>query len=212
MYIKGINHPGKERSMADAHDDIYPADHVLVDATRTGHVEAFGLLVERYHASILRYLTGQTSDRELAAELTQETFLDAFRDLNRLADDRPFAAWLYRIARNNLLHEQRRRRVRRLLSLDWLVSRGGPHPQALCRPDMTMHTDERDLVQNILASLSPALREALVLHSLIGFPSQEVAQILGISPAAALQRIARAKEQFRLHYNALNGVDNDTSM
>ena len=48
--------------------------------------------------------------------------------------------------------------------------------------------------------MSPKLREALLLHSLWGFPGGEVARILGVSPAAARQRICRAKEEFDRHY------------
>src|SRR3712207_4635179 len=76
----------------------------LVQAARTGSGQAFDTLMERYHAQVLRYFTRQTGDPELAADLTQDTFLDAYRRLDRLDDARPFVAWLFRIARYNLLH------------------------------------------------------------------------------------------------------------
>jgi len=89
------------------------ADDSLVAAAQNGSARAFDLLVVRHHAAILRYLARQTGDSELAADLAQETFLDAFRSLDRLGDDRSFAVWLHRIARHNLLMAWRRQRLRR---------------------------------------------------------------------------------------------------
>ena len=195
--------------MADTWDDAYRADHALVDAAQTGSVEAYSLLVDRYHAQVLGYLRRQVGDPETAADLAQETFMDAYRDLHKLADDRPFAAWLYVIARNNLLAERRKSHLRRLVSLDGMLERAREAIPALRRADRTAESDERDLIQRVLEGLSPALREALLLHSLWGFRSEEVAQSLGIAPAAARQRIARAKEQFRLCYKAMDGDDVD---
>ena len=64
------------------------ADDSLVAAAQSGSARAFDLRVVRHHAAILRYLARQTGDPELAADLAQEPFLDAFRSLDRLGDDR----------------------------------------------------------------------------------------------------------------------------
>ena len=186
-----------------------PADDSLVAAAQSGSARAFDLLVVRHHAAILRYLARQTGDPELAADLAQETFLDAFRSLDRLGDDRSFAVWLHRIAHHNLLAARRRQRLRRLVSLDWLLARDDEAPTALHEPDRFASSHERDLIQRALDDLSPALREALLLSSVQGFKGQEVAQILGIAPAAAHRRIGRAKEQFRQRYRALEGAGDD---
>lgn len=67
--------------------------------------------------------------------------------------------------------------------------------------------DERDAIQRALDALDPALREALLLHSLAACTAPEVARILGISRAAAERRISRAKLQFRDRYRAVNQDD-----
>ena len=176
-------------------------ERALVAAARAGSAAAFALLVERHHLAILRYLARQTGDRELAADLAQETFLDAYRSLGRLGEEVSFAAWLHRIARHNLLPAWRRRRLRRFVSLDrlWGGEPAAAADEAAC--------DERDLIQRALDGLGPALREALVLHDLQGFTGREVGAILGISPAAARQRVARARARFRERYRALEGGD-----
>ena len=187
-----------------ANEALQLGERSVVDAAQAGCKESFAVLADRYHAQVLRYLTRQTGDRELGADLTQQTFFDAYRRLDRLANDRPFAAWLYRIAHYNLLHERRRQRIRQQVSLDWLVAERGETQRALHESDKTGLAHERDMIQNVLNTLTPALREPLLLYCRDGFSGQEVAEILGISPAAARQRIARAKDQFRQQYQALN--------
>lgn len=186
------------------HHDPLPPDHLLAAATRSGSAESFESLVERYHGAVLRYLARQTGDPELAADLTQQTFLDAFEHLDRLAEDRPFAPWLYRIARNHLLHARRARR-RRVLSLDQLSPEATQDAPALRQPDVSVASHERDVIQCVLDELGPALREALLLHSLWGFSSEEIAGLLDISLAASRKRVGRAKEQFSRRYEALSG-------
>ena len=174
-------------------------EHQLVDAARAGCLQCFEALVERYHTRIRSYLLRQIGDPEMAADLTQQTFLDAFNRLERFANTYPFAAWLYRIARNNLLHERRRRRLQQSVSLDWMLTEAETEPPAVWSVDGASAYPERDHIRLVLDGLSPAHRNAL-LHNVAGFSSKEVAGILGISPEAARQRLSRAKEDFRLRY------------
>lgn len=185
-------------------DPAPPPDDQLAAAARAGVEAAWVALVERYYAPLLRYLTAQTRDPELAAELTQDTFLTAGTLRPRLPADRPFAAWLYRIAQNHLRRWRRRGGLLRFVSLDWLFEWSGstivpPHRAE----DVETAAAAADLVRLALGGLSPTLREALLLHGLAGFTAPEVAQILGISLAAAERRISRAKERFRTRYRAL---------
>jgi RNA polymerase sigma-70 factor (ECF subfamily) len=179
-------------------------DLQLSAAARAGEEAAWVALVEHYYAPILRYLTAQTGDPEAAAELAQDTFLAAGALRHRLPADRPFAAWLYRVAQNHLWRWRRRRGLLHFVSLDWLFERSGPTVAPLRHPeDVEVAVADVELVRHTLGRLSPLLREALLLHDLAGFTAPEVAQILGISLAAAERRISRAKERFRGQYRAL---------
>ncbi len=188
---------------------VWSDDRDAVIAARagvsTGTREAFEVLVDRYHAPLLQYLARQTGNPELAVDLTQETFLSAFRNLDQLADNGAFAAWLYGIARNQLRMEWRRRRLRHLVSLDWLPALLERDTPALRLPDGSTRCEEREAIQQALDGLSHPLREALLLHRLAGFSGEEVAQILGISPAAARKRISRAAAEFQRQYDDETG-------
>ncbi len=164
------------------------------------------MLVDRYQAPLHRYFVRLVGEPDTAADLTQATLLAAFRRLDRLTERHSFAAWLFKIARNQARMEWRRQRVRRGVSLEWLLRPGGTRAQApvpeLTRPDASLAVETRDQIQRTLDGLSPSLREALVLHHVCGFRGQEVAQILGISTAAARKRIGRADAEFRRRYGA----------
>lgn len=189
------------RAIVDAVDAVL--SRVTTRVRQVAHDESrdeVAALVERFHSPLLRFLSRQTGDPELAADLAQETFLAAFRSFDGLVDERAVAGWLFAIARNQLRMEWRRRRIRRLISLDWLLTRNDPAPHAPLVPDEAEPSAERDAIQRILDQLNPALREALLLHSLCGFTGGEVAHILGISPDAARKRILRAEAAFRDRY------------
>lgn len=162
-----------------------------------GEDAAFGALIDRHYAAVLRFLSRQTGDPELAADLTQSCFLDAYRSRHQIVNQDAFAGWLFGIARNQLRMEWRRQKLRRLVSLDWLTSRAADSVPALSQEDETAALHDRDRIQQVLDDLSPSLREALLLHNLCGFRGGEVAAILGISADAARKRIVRAESEFR---------------
>lgn len=164
--------------------------------------------LRRHHSPLLRYLTAGVGDPEEAAHLAQDTFLDAFRSLDKLAPDRPIAPWLFQIARNNLLPWWRRRGQLQVASLEAMVegcdaSLPTPLRQA---DDFVVGVEEGDVLRRVLEEMGPLLREALLLHALADLSGSEVAAVLGITPKAAEQRIGRAKAQARARYDELAGT------
>ncbi len=180
-------------------------DQQLVAMAQAGEGAAWEELARRHHAPLLKYLRARTGDPEAAADLAQETFVDAYRGLAALPADRPFAPWLYRIAWNNCLPFWRNRSRRAHASLEALPEHvGEDHPALRMRVEVAAETAERDAIQRVLDDLTPALREALLLHTAAGFKAREVAAILAISPRAAEQRVTRAHLEFRSRYSALD--------
>lgn len=173
-------------------------DRRLAIAAKSGSADAFALLVERYYAPLLRLLIRQTGDYDLAADLVQETFLDALCSLDRLSIDQPLDLWLYAIARNNRRAAERRQRMRRVVSLDWLHG----HEWIAARGREMEAVQERDLIQHALDGLSPTLREVLVLQGVGGLTAREIALVLNLSLPAARQRLVRARREFQRRYRA----------
>ena len=134
------------------------------------------------------YLAQLVADRLLAEDLLQDTFHDAFRARHQLRDVRNPDGWLFGIARNRALRALRgRRRLRRALHRLAPASRG---ETATGTDGEVLHV--RDLLER---HLSPDDRTLLLLRYLHGFSAEELAEMVGRSPAAVRQRLSRARSK-----------------
>lgn len=158
-------------------------------------------LVGRYQSAILNYLYRLVGDADQAEDLTQETFLKAYRALDRLetdADAEPRRrAWLYRIAHNAATDHLRRKSRVRWLSLDALRGTGGGDPAET----VVAH----EPVRRALGALSVEHREVLHLFAQDGLSALEVGETLGISEDGARKRRQRAREAFEAALRAAGG-------
>jgi RNA polymerase sigma-70 factor, ECF subfamily len=136
-------------------------------------------------------------DVEAALDLTQETFIRAYRAIGATEPGLLVRPWLYRIA-TNLAHDYLRRRRRfTWLPLQVLDRLTGGHE---------MNTIEaRMLVRQALARLQPEERTILLLCGLERLTYAEAAAVLGGSAEAARKRFGRAKGRFRLAYREVSG-------
>ena len=109
-------------------DGIQPecTDEELVGQSLAGSLEAFEGLVYRHEARIYRFLCQRCHNAEDARDLTQATFVSAFRHLRQFKLQRSFRSWLFRIARNKSIDFLRSRRVQEALVSDALVDHNDP--------------------------------------------------------------------------------------
>ena len=142
----------------------------------------------------MNYLCRLVGDAARAEELTQETFVKAYRALNRLRADTNHRAWLYRIATNTGYDHLRRRRL-----IQWLplLERDSP---SRAQGGLEDSTGTRDAVQRALARVSPDQRAILILYIVQGYSTREAGEMLGITQGAAKTRLFRAREAFRKVY------------
>lgn len=183
-------------------------DQTLAAAAQAGSHGAFTILVERYDAPLRRFFIRATGDRELAADLAQDTFLELFRTLSRYDPARCFAPWLYGIAANRARMAARQRHCRPTISLDRLTDEIGEDAiRALWRTDPSSVVDDQDAVQRALDALDEEARMALLLTKLVGLTAREAGRALGVSQAAIWQRVHWAEAAFCLSYTAVDGRD-----
>jgi RNA polymerase sigma-70 factor, ECF subfamily len=158
-------------------------------------VEArFERLFLAYQVPILNYLYRFVGDVSRAEDMAQETFVKAYRALPRLPADANERAWLYRIATNIARDWNRRRKL-----IEWLPLLSRDNEQA-AKGDHAGQIVESQAVQQALASLAPNYREPLILYSMQGFSTAEIAEILALSQSAVKVRLFRAREMFREAY------------
>lgn len=85
----------------------------LIRRTQNGNTEAFNALVLKYHPRLYTHIRGRVKDVETAKDLTQETWLKAFRAISTFRGDAAFSSWLYRIAENVCIDFFRKQKVSR---------------------------------------------------------------------------------------------------
>jgi RNA polymerase sigma-70 factor (ECF subfamily) len=166
-------------------------DDALVTLARAGSSEAFDELVGRYQAPVTRLAYRLTRDADEAKDVAQDAFLRAFRRLETFHPDRPFARWLFVIARNASLDAiRRRRRAATLPSGDDLTVELGPE-------DYALRNDESERVQHALDALPEHYRSVLQLYYVSDLRYREIADALGIPLGTVKTYLSRAKRRLR---------------
>jgi len=167
--------------------DMGRSDAELLEASRRGEREAFGALIERYQAVVCAVSFSRTGDRALSEDVAQDTFIAAWSQLDRLREPRRLRAWLCRIARN--LARKARRRTAREAPLERIVVFEGSNPF-----DQAAEAESERVVRDALARVPENYRDVLVLYYRDQRSVRDVAAQLGITEAAALQRLARGRQ------------------
>lgn len=161
--------------------------------------DAFDILYRRHLPPIYRYLRARSIDDHAAADLTQQVFLRAYEALPRYQErGLPFAAWLFRIARNAAVDQRRKEHP----ALDW-----DGLPEALRGADEeadpevgALRRDEMDRLSHLLKRLSAEQRELLALRFAGELTYREIAAVVGKREGTVKKQIHRLlqslKEQF----------------
>lgn len=169
-------------------------DPKVIRAAAAGDEAAFTVLMRAAQPHVWRFLRHVLGNDEQAADVTQETFVRVHASLGRFRHQARFSTWLFSIARNAAVDEQRRGARRQRLQ----------HALARPRPagDASLSTE----VRAALASLSPRLREAFVLVEVFGQPYQDTAEILGVPVGTAKSRVFRARLELVRWFEEDEGV------
>lgn len=182
--------PGGGDLTADA------SDAELVAAALDGQQSAYAALLARYQQSAFRLARHHLGDEAEAMDVTQECFIAAFAALKRYDPDRPFKAWLLRIALNKCRDWGRRRKVRNFFLLAQPLTSALEVADIAQGPeDALASAQEVELLRQAVAALPAALKDPLILCTLEGLSQQDAAAMLGISRKAVEVRIYRARQK-----------------
>jgi len=183
------------------------AERRFLERLRAGDSAAFDRLVEERSGDIYALLYRLTEDPEEARDLTQETFLLAFRNISGFRGDADLKTWLYRIAVNQARNRWRwwkRRRRDRTVSLDAPAAEGleaplsasiagsgeDPERQALAR-------EREGVLLAALGTLGRGYREVIVLRDIEGLSYEEVAAALNLNVGTVKSRLNRGRLELR---------------
>lgn len=166
--------------------------------SQKGDKHAFGELVRHFSRRIFYVTFHVTRNRTDAEDLTQETFLRAFRGLKTFDFKCDFFTWLYRIAINVSLNHLRRNRRQPSLNDDSMPRK--LERQASEGKDPREIAEIRQLFERVLKGideLGPELKMTLVLFGLHGLSHREVAEILECPEGTVAWRISEARQQLK---------------
>lgn len=174
----------------------YDEQH-LIERAREGDVESFNALVLAYQDRIYTITYRIMGEPDGAADMTQDTFLTAYRKLDTYRGG-SFYSWLGRIA-TNLCYDELRRLKRR--PADYLEDMGpedsdDPPPIAadMPTPEQTALSNElQQAIQDCITSLKEDQRTVIVLSDVQGFSYQEIAETMGANLGTVKSRLARAR-------------------
>ena len=183
------------------------AEVQFLDRLRAGDAAAFDFLVTERTPDIYALLYRLTEDPEEARDLTQETFLQAFRAVGNFRGDADLRTWLYRIAVNqarNRWRWWRRRRRNATVSLDAtdaeherpLAARLADE-QSVSPEEATLARERERILTQALRTLSRVYREVIVLRDIEGLSYEEVAATLEISVGTVKSRLSRGRNELR---------------
>jgi RNA polymerase sigma-70 factor (ECF subfamily) len=172
----------------------------VIEKAKQGDENALKTLVDEYAPVIFKFAWNVCRDQDRAENTTQETLLSVLRKLDQFDNRSKFSTWLYTIVSNHCMMAARSAKADRYVSLD---NDESPIPELatthwsddplskLERKDTRAHIDEA------IAKLSPDYRLIFILRDIQELPTEEVAQITGLSVAAVKSRLHRARAFLR---------------
>ncbi|NND03623.1 MAG: RNA polymerase sigma factor [Acidimicrobiia bacterium] len=187
-------------------DEVRPSEGSLIDRARAGDRAAFSELVRIHQDEVYTLATRLVGDRELAADVSQEALIRAWRALPKFRGDAKFSTWLHRIVVNAAWTQRRRQKRHKTSPMSEIyhepvAAEAGPL-------DLATVSAMRPRLLEALRQLSPSLRAVVVLKDVYDWPHNEIAEHLGITTTAAKVRLHRARK--RLHdllWDELGGAD-----
>ncbi len=180
---------------ADAELSDRREERAWLDRCAMGDERAIRWILNRYRDRVVRLAAHVLHNSREAEDVAQEAFVKAFRQIDQFRGDSGFYAWLYRIVVNLCLDRMRRKCV----SSEFPLEERTLPTQVMSNPDM----EKRLVVEQILNSLSPPMRAALVLREMEGLEYAEIAQVLNIPVGTVRSRLNTAREQFRQRWSAI---------
>ena len=192
--------------MADGPDLVSLSDQEVVALARDGREAAYRELIRRYERPVFSLILRMVRDRQLAEDLTQETFIKALNAIGSYRPEFKFSSWIFKIANNAAIDHLRRREVD-TLSLD-----GAPHattPEDIEATALQIgdkgetpleELEARELggaIERAIGRLRPEYRSCILLRHVEGLAYEEIAQLLDLPLGTVKTYIHRARHELR---------------
>jgi RNA polymerase sigma-70 factor (ECF subfamily) len=176
------------------------SDWMIVQRVQAGDVASFDELILKYRERVYAMIYNMTSNREDAADLTQDSFIKAFQSINRFQGQSSFFTWLYRIAVNSSLTHIRKNKLRTFFSFDKVHEDAGVSEvinRLIDKKDVERDVFVHELQEKLneaLQKLSIPHRTVVTLFEIDGLSHEEIAEVMNCSVGTVRSRLHYAKQ------------------
>lgn len=187
------------------------SDEDLMSQFQAGSVEAFDILVSRYKDPLTNYIYRFVGDIKECEDLLQETFLRVYRNRHSYRRIARFSTWLYTISGNLARSEYRKRKRRRISSLQSINKNDEEYemevPDETFSPDKDAESTIQDFyIQEALAQIPEEFREVVVLRDVQQLSYEEIADITGLPMGTVKSRINRGRTKLQILLRDIYGT------
>ena len=177
-------------------------DSRMVEAVIAGDANAFRGLVENYQGRIYNIIFGMIHNREDALELTQDSFIKAYKKIDTFRLGTKFYTWLCRIAVNTTIDFIRKQKHRQTISFEegiGVQSDGDLHSaHTEGNPEsIAMGNEKRELIIQAVDELPEDQKQVLILKEIDGLSYKEIANVLGIPHGTVMSRLYYARKKLQ---------------
>ena len=190
----------KQRKTRHSNDEV----HRLVSRAIDGDFDAFDQIMLLYRERLYGVIYNMTFNHEDAADLTQESFVKAFRSLSKFKRKSSFFTWLYRIGVNLTLTHLKRKKARKFFSFDQLIDQNKSKNQSVefsssetSSVKTTLLNELHEKLNEALSKLSDKHRTIVVLFEIDGLSHKEIASIMKCTEGTVRSRLHYAKVQLQ---------------
>lgn len=188
-----------ELNEATPTQEAQDAPEALIRRAVNGDQTGYAALYDQYAPSVYRLCYSLLLNREDAEDVTQDSFVYAFKNLHRFDASRSaFKTWLFTIAISRC-RNQYRRFVPPLLDVTELITAAIAAPRSEQPEAMMAHSSAKEAVEAALRRLQPRLREAIVLRYAHGLTYREIAEVMDCPQKTAESRVRLAHDALRGH-------------
>lgn len=167
-------------------------EQILVERLKAGDRRAVDNLVNQYQAPLFAFILRMIGNQETAEDIFQETWIRVIRSIGMFRGNSKFSTWLFQIAVNLVRDEQRKTKGKTHLPLDEYADR------LSCQPGVDPFTLlKARRVREIVETLPPKMREAVILKYFHDFGEGEIANIVGCPEGTIKSRLYHAAQIIR---------------
>lgn len=175
----------------------------LLERAKAGDIAAFEQLIESYQKKIFNIALRMLGNYDDAGDLSQEVLIRIYKSIGSFKEQSSFSTWIYRITTNVCLDEIRKRKNRKIISLDEeirledgemkrQIESDEPSPEETAEAE-----DLKKIVNDAIGRLSEEHRIVIVLRDLQGLSYEEIAEVLKCPEGTVKSRINRGRQALK---------------